>query len=41
LDADVPEADVTVFVVELLAPVAVADALLEHTAAEGSVTPTG
>jgi hypothetical protein len=41
LDADVTEADVAVFVVELLARVAVADALLEHTAAEGRVTPTG
>lgn len=41
LAADVAEADVPVFVVELLAPVAVAAALLEHTAADGSVTPTG
>lgn len=39
--ADVAEAEVPVFVVELLAPVAVAAALLEHTAADGSVTPTG
>jgi len=38
LDADVT---VAVFAVELLAPVAVADVLVEHTAAEGRVTPTG
>jgi hypothetical protein len=39
-DADVTEAEVPVLV-KLLAPVAVVAALLEHTAAEGSVMPTG
>lgn len=39
-DADVTEAEVPVFV-ELPAPVAVAAALLAHTAVEGSVMPTG
>lgn len=40
--ADVAEAEVPAFVVELLAPVAVGAAALDlHTAAVGSWTPTG